>query len=446
MLGVKTATLPKIYGGTSIALTHRLSTTESVVRLAVLIFLLTGVVLISGCVGLTSAQGPSNHLNPGSGSNQNPGTGSNQNPGTGSNQNPGTGSNQNPGSGSNQNPGSGSNQNPGTGSNQNPGSGSNQNPGSGSNQNPGSGSNQNPGSGSNQNPGTNAPAKISLSQTSVDFGSVAIGSAVSQSIMVSNDGDSNLIIQQASIAARGFMITDASFPMTIGAGKQSTINILFSPITAGAVSGTMSVMSNASNSPGSVSVRGTGVGATALLKINTISLNFGGVSIGAHSALDVTIRNDGNINLIVSSVKIQGAGFQTTGVPAGLILAPGQNATLDVDFSPTAVGRLTGSVTVASNATDSPAVISVSGTGAASGSHSVMLDWTPSTSPVVGYNVYRSTVTGGPYAKLNSSTMPDGPYRDSTVGANLTYFYVVRSVAFTGVESANSAEISVTIP
>src|ERR1700681_968824 len=162
MLGVKTATLRKIYGGTSIALTHRLSTTESAVRLAVLIFLLTGVVLISGCVGLTSAQGPSNHLNPGSGSNQNPG----------------------------------------------------------------SGSNQNPGSGSNQNPGTSAPAKISLSQTSVDFGSVAIGSAVSQSIMVSNDGDSNLIIQQASIAARGFMIADASFPMTIGAGKQSTINIL----------------------------------------------------------------------------------------------------------------------------------------------------------------------------------------------------------------------------
>src|SRR6202163_2793741 len=107
MLGVKTATLRKIYGGTSIALTHRLSTTESAVRLAVSIFLLTGVVLISGCVGLTSAQGPSNHLNPGSSSNQNPGSSSNQNPGSGSNQNPGSGSNQNPGSGANEKTGSG---------------------------------------------------------------------------------------------------------------------------------------------------------------------------------------------------------------------------------------------------------------------------------------------------------------------------------------------------
>ena len=374
MLGVTTTSLPKIYGGTSIALTHRLSTTESAVRLAVLFFLLTGVVLISGCVGLTSAQGPSNHLNPSGGSNQNPGSGSNQNPGAG------------------------------------------------------------------------APAKISLSQTSVDFGSVAIGSAVSQSIMVSNDGASNLIIQQASIVARGLMITDASFPMTIGAGKQSTINILFSPITVGAVSGSMSVVSNASNGPGSVSVSGTGVRSTALLKINATSLNFGSVSIGAHSTLDVTLKNDGNSNLIVSSVNIQGAGFQTTGVPAGLILAPEQKETLNVDFSPTAVGSLIGSVTVASNATDSPAVISLSGTGAASRSHSVKLDWTPSTSPVVGYNAYRSTVTGGPYAKLNASTMPDGPYRDSGVEADMTYFYVVRSVAFNGEESANSAEISVTIP
>jgi len=374
MLEVTTTSLPKIYGGTSIALTHRLSTTESAVRLAVLFFLLTGVVLISGCVGLTSAQGPSNHLNPSGGSNQNPGSGSNQNPGAG------------------------------------------------------------------------APAKISLSQTSVDFGSVAIGSAVSQSIMVSNDGASNLIIQQASIVARGLMITDASFPMTIGAGKQSTINILFSPITVGAVSGSMSVVSNATNGPGSVSVSGTGVRSTALLKINATSLNFGSVSIGAHSTLDVTLKNDGNSNLIVSSVNIQGAGFQTTGVPAGLILAPEQKETLNVDFSPTAAGSLIGSVTVASNATDSPAVISLSGTGAASRSHSVKLDWTPSTSPVVGYNAYRSTVTGGPYAKLNSSTMPDGPYRDSSVEADMTYFYVVRSVAFNGEESANSAEISVTIP
>lgn len=62
-----------------------------------------------------------------------------------------------------------------------------------------------------------------------------------------------------------------------------------------------------------------------------------------------------------------------------------------------------------------------------------------------GYNVYRSTTTGGPYQKINPSLVTGTTYTDSGVVAGSKYFYVATSVA-TGLESLNSNEASATIP
>jgi fibronectin type 3 domain-containing protein len=143
---------------------------------------------------------------------------------------------------------------------------------------------------------------------------------------------------------------------------------------------------------------------------------------------------------------MSGAGFTASGVQSGQILTPGQVATLNVTFTPSASGSASGSVTISSNATNSPATVTLSGTGVQTVAHSVTLTWTASTSTVVGYNVYRSTVSGGPYTKLTSTADASTTYTDSAVTAGATYFYVVTSVDSSGVESANSSEVSATIP
>jgi hypothetical protein len=186
--------------------------------------------------------------------------------------------------------------------------------------------------------------------------------------------------------------------------------------------------------------------ATATLNASQTTLNFSSVNIGSNSILPVTFTNGGNSNVTVSNVTISGAGFSASGIPSGQIVAPGKTATLNVTFAPSGTGPIPGSVSVASNATNSPASITLSGTGVQPVSHSVTLTWTASASTVSGYNVYRSTVSGGPYTKLNSTPVAGTTYTDSTVQAGLTYFYVVTSVDSSGVESANSAEVSATIP
>src|SRR5438046_1702656 len=80
------------------------------------------------------------------------------------------------------------------------------------------------------------------------------------------------------------------------------------------------------------------------------------------------------------------------------------------------------------------------------GQLSVCLSWDASTSPVVVYNVYRGTQSGGPYQRLNPSPQPDNSYTDATVQSGLTYFYVATAVGTDLVESRHSNETSATIP
>jgi hypothetical protein len=79
--------------------------------------------------------------------------------------------------------------------------------------------------------------------------------------------------------------------------------------------------------------------------------------------------------------------------------------------------------------------------------HSVTLNWVASVSAnISGYNVYRSTTSGGPYTKLNSSVVVGITYTDSNVVAGQTYYYVATAVDINNNESAFSAQAQAVVP
>jgi hypothetical protein len=79
-------------------------------------------------------------------------------------------------------------------------------------------------------------------------------------------------------------------------------------------------------------------------------------------------------------------------------------------------------------------------------SHSVSVTWTQSPSPnVEGYNVYRSTTSGGTYSLL-SALVTTTSYKDMDVVAGETYYYVVTAVNTTNQESAYSTQAQATVP
>lgn len=181
------------------------------------------------------------------------------------------------------------------------------------------------------------------------------------------------------------------------------------------------------------------------LNPNSTSLNFGQVAVSGSASQNVIFTNAGTSSITISQVAISGAGYTASGGAAGLILSPNQTATVKVTFAPSSTGTHTGTLTVSSNAKNSPSSIPLTGSGVTSSGHSVALSWSPS-SGAIGYNVYVSSTSGGPYTRVNGSYASSTSYTDANVSSGHTYYFVVTSVNSANQESTHSSQVSAVIP
>lgn len=202
-----------------------------------------------------------------------------------------------------------------------------------------------------------------------------------------------------------------------------------------------------SNSAGTVTSNTAtlAVSTPGQLSSSTSTLAFGNVNISANSTQSATLTNSGGSAVSITNVTISGAGFTETGASTGTILNPGASLTMNVTFAPAASGAVTGTVTISSSASNSPLVISLSGTGQTV-AHSVTLTWTASASVVVGYNLYRGSTSGGPYTKINSTIDANTTFVDTAVLSGQTYYYVATAVDANNAESPYSNETTALIP
>ncbi|MBZ5526615.1 MAG: choice-of-anchor D domain-containing protein [Acidobacteriia bacterium] len=302
---------------------------------------------------------------------------------------------------------------------------------------------------------TNSPATISLSGTgvqpqisvppgSITFGNVTTGTSNTQTVQVSNPGSATLTISKAALTGAGFGLSGLTLPLSLAPAQSSSFTVSFAPSTAGSVTGSLALTSNAPTSPTSISLSGSGVTSTLQLSASPTALSFGNVTVAASATQSVTLSNTGNSSVSVSQLTVTGSSFSAGGLALPLTLAAGQSAAFNVSFSPAASGSFSGSVAVTSNAANSPASVSLSGSGVLS--HSVGLSWLASSSSVAGYFVYRGSVSGGPYTRLNASAVALTNYTDSSVQSATTYYYVTTAVDSAGAESVNSNEVAAVIP
>jgi hypothetical protein len=295
--------------------------------------------------------------------------------------------------------------------------------------------------------GSGAQASLAANPGSVSFSNVVAGSTNSQSIQISNGGNTSLTITQANISGSGFSTTGLSLPLTLAAGQNSTFNVQFTTQSAGTVSGTLSLVSNAANSPSSLSLSASSVAAAKTLLISATSLSFGSVNAGSSATQLVSLTNTGNASVTVSQISISGTNFSLSGASVPVTLSAGQMDSFSVQYSPAGAETDSGSVTIVSNATGSPAAIALSGTGVAQQTqHSVQLSWTDSDSSIAGYNVYRTTTSGSGYVLVNGSLVGPDAFSDTTVQSGTTYYYVTTAVDSSGNESAYSNEAQAIIP
>lgn len=176
------------------------------------------------------------------------------------------------------------------------------------------------------------------------------------------------------------------------------------------------------------------------------NLSFGTQALNTSVTLPIKITNVGTASANITQDSISGPGF-TTGITTPITLNPQQSVNVPVIFTPGASGTVSGNLIFLINGTTVLSV-SLSGTGLAPLAHSVDVTWNASTSASLqGYNVYRGTVSGGPYNKISPTLSPATLlFTDTTPVSGQKYFYVVTALDTSGAESAASVEVAVTIP
>lgn len=222
-----------------------------------------------------------------------------------------------------------------------------------------------------------------------DFGGVEIaGGTMARTFTIENTGSADLNLTGISwyvdVTGTGFSLTsDASSPIASGGGT-STFTITFDPSVAGPHSGSVSIDNDDSDEdPYTFDIAGTGTVAPEMKVVgNGIEIidgdvdpdvadhtDFGNVEIAASTVTRTfTIENTGSgiLNLTAATrVAVTGTGFGLSAdAPASLL--PLQTGTFEVTFDPSAVGTVTGSISIANDdADEDPYSFSIQGTGTA---------------------------------------------------------------------------------
>ena len=206
----------------------------------------------------------------------------------------------------------------------------------------------------------------------------------------------------------GFNPNPATTTSTLTFTATATATTGTSTITVQGVSGSLTHTTTLSLTVTPLSVGPTVTVTPASLTWNTIPVGSPGV------AKAVIVTNTGTVTLNISGVTVTGDFVQTTSTkPCGATLAAGKNCKIMVNFTPTALGTRTGTLTISDNAPNSPQTVALSG-------------------------------TGGPQVKLTPAT---ATFAKTTVGATsaakVFTLNNLQSVALTGISISTTGDFSV---
>jgi hypothetical protein len=192
----------------------------------------------------------------------------------------------------------------------------------------------------------------------------------------------------------------------------------------------------------------SGAAGSGLLSASSSVIDFGSIPVGSSSARTQTLTATTSA-VTVTSASCNGQGYSVTGITFPVTVAAGETVPFTVAFAPQVLGVAPGSISFVSSASNSPTATTLKGSGTQiqTAGHSVTLSWGPSPSPVIGYNVYRGTTSGGPYlTKLTPSLQAATTMIDNTVMTSTTYYYVATSVDQSNVESIYSNQFTAAVP
>jgi len=192
----------------------------------------------------------------------------------------------------------------------------------------------------------------SVSPTSMDFGSVTVGSYEDKSFTIKNTGGGTLL-GNAYVASGQFEIISGGGSFSLKEGENLRVTLRFEPTSGGRYTCTVSTGS----SDHSVSCVGLGR-LEPSCDVTPHSLDFGDVEVGDDKDKSFTIENVGG-GTLTGSVTESCSHYRIVSGGGWYSLGAGESRTVTVRFSPTSTGTKTCTISTGSSCTN----VNCSGTG-----------------------------------------------------------------------------------
>lgn len=200
---------------------------------------------------------------------------------------------------------------------------------------------------------------ISIAPNPIAFGDVLVNSSSQLTVTITSSGTGSLKVNGISNTGP-FSLSGTCAYTYLPSQSTCSMTLIFTPTTAGPVSGMLSVSNNAAGSPQTINISANAV-VGPRIGFSSNPVTFGNVMVSSSSSVLLTISNTGNDVLAISSIAASGP-FSLIGSCPGS-LAPQGTCALTLVFAPNSVGSATGSLAVSDNFPGSPHIVSISGAG-----------------------------------------------------------------------------------
>lgn len=265
-----------------------------------------------------------------------------------------------------------------------------------------------------------SPSPLTASPTTLNFGAVAVGRSGQLGVTLTNTASLPIPFGQITLPA-SYSIDSTSCPAVgdpLAAGQSCTLILSFTPALPGSRSDTLLVNTSATAAPIAIALTGTGLAPQ--LQITPATLVFGDTAIGSSSTLALTLSNTSATALTGIAATITGPNAGDFAAPSGCAsatLQAGSTCSLQISFTPSAMGSQSATLVLSSSDPYGPAAIALSGTGTEPGSFVLTANGTSTATGTVnagGTAHFALTLTPlrgytGPVA-LSCAPVDGGPY------------------------------------
>lgn len=209
--------------------------------------------------------------------------------------------------------------------------------------------------------GRAAAQQLFFSPGQLRFGTVVVGHAESNILVLKNGGTASTTISSITVSGSEFKVSGVNLPLVIAPGSRVAVTVTFTPVRIG-WTGEHVITFVENSSSTQVKVAGVGVNAEPLVA-TPANVAFGNVAVGKTATRSVVLKNAGSKSQTIDYLGMWSNSFSVQRPTLPVTLVPGQSVTFAIVFAPKFAGLNGANVFISGPSMDIP----LTGTGTTTG-------------------------------------------------------------------------------